>query len=77
MPKTNNGLNLCYFHEQKEHQRRRALHTGVRVAEFLNSDLQTSCDLNASLAMLFRAREPWVRSPRKVPMPSPGSAISW
>jgi hypothetical protein len=54
MPRTNNGLNLCYFHEQQERRRLQSFQAGARVAECLNSDLQTSCSLNAALAVLFR-----------------------
>jgi hypothetical protein len=55
MPRTNNGLNFCYFHEQQERKRLQCFQAGAAVAECLNSDLQTSCSLNSALAKLFRA----------------------
>jgi hypothetical protein len=54
MPRTNNGLNLCYFHERRERQRLNAQSIGIHVSRLLKSGVHTGCDLHAAFTMLFR-----------------------
>lgn len=54
MPHTGSELRLCYFHQKKELQRLVAKEAGMKVSNYLATNLHTACDLSAAFATLFR-----------------------
>jgi hypothetical protein len=53
MPQYDAKIPYCFFHAKREQERLRAEEMGLRIARYLDGDVQTACDLGATFALLF------------------------
>jgi hypothetical protein len=55
LPESPEDMGLCYYHSRKFVDKKRARMAGRHIAQLLNADITTACDLNAVFNSLFSA----------------------